>query len=100
MPTTTPQDHEPKKAPFKFKADGKMHTLPDPGEASSKVPGGVTQDAIMYPDDTAAQLRLAYFVLEGSKAKPEALAALRALPTDEMLEVMGAWMGGSSASSD
>lgn len=100
MPTQ-PQDHKAKAEPFKFTVEGKSYTLPPIGEeAATSVPGGVTQDAVMYPDDNTVQMRLAYFMLEATKPKPEALEALRSLPTSEMLEVMAKWMGESSGSSD
>jgi hypothetical protein len=101
MPAATPQDHKTKAEPFKFTVKGKSYTLPPIGEdAATSIPGGVTQDAVMYPDDATVQMRLAYFMLDATKPKPDALAALRSLPTSEMLEVMGNWMGESSGSSD
>lgn len=100
MPEITPQDHK-KSDVFAFTVKGKKHVLPKITEATaSKVPGGVTVDAVMYPDDGTVQMRLALFMLSAVDAKPEAMKALRSLPTDEMLEVVTNWMGESSASSD
>lgn len=100
MPETTPQDHK-KPDVFAFTVKGKKYVLPKITEATAnKVPGGVTVDAVMYPDDGTVQMRLALFMLSAVDAKPEAMTALRSLPTDEMLEVVGNWMGESSDSSD
>lgn len=101
MPTT-PQDRKPKAdAPFTFEVDGKKHTLPDVSEeAAASIPGGITYDAVMSPDDSMAQLRLGFATLEATSPKPESLAALKSLPTPKMLEVIGEWLGGSSGSSD
>jgi len=106
-----PADRKPKAdAPFTFKAPGedkngkpitKTYALPKvTEEMAAKVPGGVTFDAIMQPDDQMAQLRLSLAQLNVCGAKPEVVAALRSLPTDEMMEVIGEWLGESSGSSD
>lgn len=100
MPTT-PQDHKPKKGTgYKFTVEGKTYTLPMlTEEASTSVPGGVTMDLMMDPDNPQAQLAMAFASLKACNPSPAALAALRSLPTVEMLEVVGAWMGESSGSS-
>lgn len=114
MTTTAPKqpaDRKPKAdAPFTFKAPGedksgkvitKTYTLPKvTEEQAAKIPGGITLDAIMKPDDQMAQLRLSLAQLDACEAKPETIAALRSLPTDEMMTVIGEWLGESSGSSD
>lgn len=110
MPTT-PEDHKPKAdAPYSFEAvvkdkDGKPKAkrfiLPRIGEdAASNLPGEITYNAVMNPDDDMAQMRLALATLEAAKPTAAALAALKSLSTDRMLEVVGEWMGESSGSSD
>lgn len=110
MPAT-PQDRKPKAdAPFTFKAsvpgkDGKPITksfpLPQISESDAMtIPGEITYNAIMQPNDEMAQMRLAFATLEACKPTEAALAALKSLPTDKMLETLGDWMGGLSASSD
>lgn len=100
MPAT-PQDHKKPDAPFTFTVAGKKHTLPKLSEsAGATIPGDVTFDAIMEPDNEMAQMRLALATLIAAKPKPEALTALKSLPTNEMLEKIGAWLGESSGSSD
>lgn len=100
MPTT-PQDHKQKDAPFTFTAGGKPHKLPRVSEdAAVGIPGEITYNVIMNPEDEMAQMRLAFATLEACKPEPSALKALKSLSTKEMLEVLGEWMGGSSASSD
>lgn len=101
MPEKTPQDRKPKDGGHKFTAKGKTYTLPavDEGAASS-IPGEVTYAAIMEPDNDMAQMRLAFATLEAVKPSPAAMAALKSLPTKDMLTVVGEWMGESSGSSD
>lgn len=110
----TPQDHKPKAdAPFTFKAsvtetdkDGKpvtkvkSFTLPLAGKGAEKIPGGLTMDAIMAPDDGTTQLRLGFATLQAAGPSDAALAAFRSLSTEDMLKVLGEWMGESSGSSD
>jgi hypothetical protein len=101
--TTTPQDRKPKAdAPFSFKgADGKSYTLPKMTEAAAEtLPGEITFNAVMNPDDSMAQMRLALASLEACKPAPKAMTALKSLGTSAMLEVVGSWMGESSGSSD
>lgn len=101
MPEKTPQDRKPKDAGYRFTVAGKTHTLPSVGEDSlSSIPGSITYDAVMRPEDQMAQMRLALATLEAAKPSKAAMEALRSLPTDQMLEHVGAWMGESSGSSD
>ena len=101
MPEKTPQDRQSKNAGYAFTAKGKKYTLPHVGEdAASNIPGEITYAAVMEPDNDMVQMRLAFATLEAAKPTPAALAALKSLPTKEMLEVVGAWMGESSGSSD
>lgn len=104
MPTAKPQDHRPKKADgFPFKVGTKTYKLPAMTEkAANAVPGDVTMDAVLEPDDATAQLRLALASLNAVGVSPAAMTALRTLPTGEMLEVVLSWLGeqgGSSSSS-
>lgn len=100
--TTTPQDHKAKKGTgHKFTVDGKSYTLPALTEsAGSSIPGGVTMDLMMDPDNVQVQMSMAFHALQAAKPSDAAMAALRSLPTDKMLEIVGAWMGESSGSSD
>lgn len=101
MPEKTPQDRQTKAGGYKFTVTGKSYTLPLIDEnAASNIPGEITYAAVMSPDDDMVQMRLAFATLEAAKPTPAALAALKSLPTKEMLEVVGAWMGESSGSSD
>lgn len=106
MPAT-PQDRKPKAtavkpAPgYQFEVDGKSFTLPPITEKNAaSVPGGVTMDLMLDPDDGQAQMSLAFHLLKAVEPTPAALAALRSLPTEEMMEHVGNWMGESSGSSD
>jgi hypothetical protein len=101
MAEKTPQDRKPANGGHKFTVKGKSYTLPNLSEtAASKIPGAVTYAAIMEPDNDMAQIRLALATLEAVKPSDAAMAALKSLPTDEMLGVVGEWMGESSGSSD
>lgn len=97
-----PQDHKPAKdAGYSFTVKGRRYTLPPMTEEQAmEVPGEVTVGAVMNPDDDIAQLRLGFANLEASGATDAAKKALRSLKTGEMLEHLGAWLGGSSGSSD
>jgi hypothetical protein len=100
--STTPQDRKPKGGGHQFTVKGKTYTLPPIGEdAASAIPGEITYDAVMQPGNDFVQMRLALATLEAVVgADSKALAALKTLPTKDMLEVVGAWMGESSGSSD
>src|SRR4051812_38185505 len=92
MPTQ-PQDHKPKKgAPFKFKANGKSYTLPLVTKAAAKMSGGDYEDALLDANGSAVGMQM-YLVkcLRGSGASPEALAALRAMPQPEYMDVLVEW---------
>lgn len=98
-----PQDHKTKPdTAFAFKgADGKTYRLPRVTEkAAQALPGGVMFDAVMDPDNDMAQMRLGLSMLTAAGPTPAALAALKALPVDQMLQVVGDWMGESQGSSD
>jgi hypothetical protein len=90
-----------KDAGFKFTVKGKSYSLPPvSGDAADNIPGEVSWDAVMHPEDEFAQLRLAFATLEAVKPSPAALAALKSMSTADMLGVVGDWMGESSGSSD
>jgi hypothetical protein len=101
MPEKTPQDRQDKTSGHKFTVKGKSYTLPKIGEDSaSDIPGEITYAAIMEPENQMAQIRLLFATLEATKPAPAAMAALKSLPTNQMLEVAAAWMGEASGSSD
>jgi hypothetical protein len=101
MPQKTPQDRKAKDEGYSFTVAGKKYRLPPVSEeAASSIPGGVTMDAVLNPDDNTAQLRLALATLEAVKPTPAAMKALRSLGTTEMLTVVGEWMGESGGSSE
>lgn len=101
MPEKTPQDHKSKDGGHPFTVGGKTYKLPPVSEdAAASIPGEVTYDAIMRPDNEMAQMRLALSMLEACGPSASAKKALLSLSTKEMLEVVGSWMGESSGSSD
>lgn len=101
MPEKAPADRLAKDEGFTFTVKGKKYRLPKIGEdAALKVPGGVTQDALMYPDDAGKQMALAFHLMQHVGAKPDALEALRSMSTKDMLETVGEWMGEGSGSSE
>lgn len=102
MPEKTPQDRKPKADEgHKFTVKGKTYTLPAIGEtAGAEIPGEITYDAIMRPDDNMAQMRLAFATLEAAKPTEAAMKALRSMSTEDMLTTVGEWMGGSEGSSE
>lgn len=87
-----------KPAKFTFKHDGKTYTLPPASDGAGKVPGGVVQDLLMNPTRTN-QLALWVHMLDASTASEAAKEALRAMPWEEMQEVLSDWMGESERSS-
>ena len=88
-----PTDHKAKATPFVFKdAEGVEHKLPPASEGAETVPGQLTRDAIMSPDDEMAQLRLGFALLDASGADPAAIAAVYAKNTTAMIELLGKWM--------
>lgn len=100
MPEKTPTDHKPADGSHKFTVAGKTYTLPAVSEnAASNIPGEITYAAVMEPDNDMVQMRLAFATLEAVKPSEAAMKALKSLPTKEMLEVIGGWMGESSGSS-
>lgn len=85
----------------RFTVEGKTFSLPPvSGASADALPGEISYAAIMEPENEFAQLRLALAMLEAAKPTAAALAALKSLPTAEMLKVVGDWMGESSGSSD
>ena len=99
MPAT-PQDHKQKDEGVSFTVAGKRYRLPKVNEkAATSIPGSITMDAVMEPDNDAAQLRLAFATLTACEPSPEVMAAFRSLPTKEMIELVGRWLGESSGSS-
>lgn len=85
----------------RFTVKGKSYTLPPvSGASADAIPGEISYAAIMEPENEFAQLRLALGMLEAAKPAPAAMAALKSLPTADMLKVVGDWMGESSGSSD
>lgn len=88
-----PEDHKPKAKKFSFtNENGKRFTLPLASAGAEKIPGRVTRDAVMNPDDEAAQLRLGFAMLEESGASQEAVDAVYEKSTPAMLDLLGAWM--------
>ena len=98
----TPQDRKPKAdAGHPFTVKGKSYRLPPLSETGAmSVPGEVTFAAVMNPGDEFAQMRLAIANLEAAKPTPAAMAALKSLPTGEMLKVVMEWLGEQQGSSD
>lgn len=91
-----PQDRKPKatKEPqgFTFEHDGKTYTLPDASAYAIAVPGWVSADAILEPDNEIAQLRLGLAMLNAIDGHDDAKAALRAMTSGEMFGILGDWM--------
>lgn len=86
-----PQDRKPKAGEgFTFEHDGVKHTLPAPSKALGVIPGRAFRDAMLGGE--VGELKFALTCLEAVGAKPEALDALYAKPTAEMLEIAGRWM--------
>lgn len=101
MPQKVPQDHKKPGEGFTFTVKGKKYALPQiPEGAAGAVPFAFTQDALMYPDDPGKQLALGFHLLAQSKPDEKALTALRSLPTEEAVEILGEWMGESASSSE
>lgn len=102
MTEKTPADRKPKAdGAHRFTVKGKTYTLPPLSEdGATSIPGEITYNAIMEPDNDFAQMRLGFASLEAAKPSAAAMKALKSLPTSEMLRVIGEWMGESSGSSD
>lgn len=97
---TQTTSNAPGMVPTEFEdADGKTWTLPplDP-EAGNKVAGKIARDAIMAPDDGAAQARLGLATVEAALGadSPE-LAALYSLPLGAMMDVIQRWLAEAGA---
>lgn len=76
---------------FTFTTGGETFTLPPAASVAQDIPGGVTLDAIVNPEDVGAQVRLTMAALSAAAA-PAAMAALRAMTTADMMQVTAAWM--------
>lgn len=105
MPEKTPADRQPKakdtETGYRFTVKGKSYRLPPLNEkGAEEIPGAITYDAIMEPENEMAQMRLAMASLVAAAPTKAAMAALKSLSTKDMLTHVGAWMGGSSGSSD
>lgn len=102
MPTKQPQDRKAKAQDgFAFTVAGRQFKLPLISErAAAKVPGGITMDAVLEPDDDTIQMRLGLAMLQAVEPTPAAMKALRSLDTEKMLTVISEWMGKSGGSSD
>jgi len=96
-----PADHKPKKdGQFTFTTtevvDGKKkvktHTLQNAGPLALKVPGGVSMDAILEPENETAQLRLGLAMLMVTDVPKDTMAALRSMPSDEMMTILLRWL--------
>lgn len=83
-----PQDRKPPKgAPFVFHdGAGKKFTLPPVGKAT--LSGADLMDATLGGE--IGQVSYMFKKLQAA-GSPEAIAALRAMPEDEMMEVIKAW---------
>lgn len=103
MPEKTPQDRQ-KKDPkgHTFTHKGKSYLLPYPTEAdAAKVPGAVSMDAFLSPDDEMKQIALGMHTLRVTAgADSPAFLALRELDTGEMVEIITEWLGESQGSSE
>lgn len=95
-----PEDHKPAGGGYTFVAGGKTYTIPPlTDEVAESVPGHITYDAVMNPDDLEVQVRLAFAQIEAAKLKPAVKSALLSLPTGEMMTAVSGWLGESSGSS-
>ena len=103
-----PQDHK-KKAPvvvgeavFTFEHDGETYVLPKVTEkAAGAVPSWIMEDALLDPDDQAAQARLFVATLRAVEGVADDSAeVLRTMPFAEKIELGRRWMGESRGSSD
>jgi len=98
-PPRKPQDHKPKATKpdgFTFEADGVTYTLPHPSAALAKIPGKAFRDAMLGGE--IGELKFALVCVEAVDADPATLEALYAKPTDEMLTILGKWMGSADMS--
>lgn len=98
-PPRKPQDHKPKATKpdgFTFEADGATYTLPHPSAALAKIPGKAFRDAMLGGE--IGELKFALTCAEAVDADVATLEALYAKPTDEMLRLLGAWMGSADMS--
>lgn len=80
--------------------DGEEYVLPYVSEGvAGNIPGEISYAAVMDPTNGMNQMRLVFATLEASEPPPAAMAALKALPTDQMMATARRWMGESRGSS-
>jgi len=94
-----PADRKPKATKpdgFTFDHDGATYTLPHPSEALAKIPGKAFRDAMLGGE--IGELKFALVCVEAVDADPATLDALYSKPTDEMLTILGKWMGSADMS--
>jgi hypothetical protein len=85
-----PQDRKPKVKTFPFTgADGKPYTLPLASKGTEKMSGGDFMDAALGGE--VGQVTYLFQVLVAAEPSPTALAALRTMPQDDMLDIIKAW---------
>ena len=91
--TKVPQDHK-SKAPSRYSftgADGVERELPLASEGAELVPGRITRDVVMNPNDQEAQIRLAFALLDACGTDDETREAFYDLPTGEMVTHLRNW---------
>ena len=85
-----PQDRKTKAKAFEFTgADGESYTLPLASTGVEKMSGGDLMDAALAGE--VGQVQYLFKVLVATEPDADALAALRAMPQDKMLDVIKAW---------
>ncbi len=77
----------------------KSYDLPPLNGNAANIPARYTKDAIMRPEDQAAQFALGCAMLDSIDIPDETRAAIENLPTNRFVEVIGEWMGESRGSS-
>jgi len=87
-----PADRKPKAtAGFEFTVAGKTYTLPHPSAALAKIPGRSFRDALLGGEE--GEMKFGFVCLEAVDADPESIDAVYDLPADEMIALIGRWMG-------
>ena len=92
-----PQDRKKKateatEPEFTFDHDGKTYALPTADKYAGNVPGGITADALLEPDNEVVQLRLGLAMLNAVEGHDEARAVMRSMSSQDMFTVLGEWM--------
>lgn len=88
--TKQPQDHKPKSDRYPFTdSEGNSHTLPLIKTGAKNLTGADLMDAALAGEP--GQITYLFQMLVAVKPSAKALAALRAMPQDEMLEIVNAW---------